>query len=252
MKKLLLLASLLATAGLAQAGDFTMSTGVDYSSGKYGQSTSTDITAAPVVGKYTSGPLTLKASMAYLTIKGPANVIGTGDGVTVDPSATPGASRTVSGWGDLVVSSSYSVIEKDGWLVDVTGKAKIATADTAKGLSTGKNDYSALVDVYKTMGKTTVFGGTGYKWVGQPTGTNYRDVWQATAGVSQKISQTLTLGTSYDYAQSIVPGKQAREEVTLFAVSKLNKDLKLQVYGVAGLNDNSAKWGGGALLSYSY
>lgn len=251
MKKILLI-SLLASTGLANAGDFTMSTGIDYTSGKYGQSSATDITAAPVVGKYTSGPITLKASMAYLTIKGPSNVIGTGDGVTVNPSATPGTSKTVSGWGDLVLSSSYSVYERNGWLVDVTGKAKIATADETKGLSTGKNDYSALVDVYKTIDKTTVFGGVGHKWVGVPTGANYRDVWQGTAGVSQKVSQNFTVGTSYDYAQSIVPGKQAREEVTLFAVSKLNKDLKLQVYGVAGLNDNSAKWGGGALLSYSY
>lgn len=252
MKKISLACLLLGSAALASAGEFTVSSGVDYSSGKYGQTTATDITAVPFVGKYTTGAFTLKASVAYLSIHGPSNFVGTGDSVTVNTSVVSSSTKTVNGWGDWILAGSYAVVEKDGLLVNLTGKAKLATASVSQGLSTGENDYSVLADIYKTVDKTTFYGGGGYKWVGVPTGSNYRNVWQGTVGLSQKISQSLTAGLSYDYAQSIVPGKLAREEVTVYAVKKLNDSLKVQFYGLVGLNNNSASYGGGALLSYLF
>ena len=236
---------------IAYAGDFTASTGIDYSSGKYGQNQSTEITAVPFIAKYTDGPITLKASIAHLTVKSPANTVLTGDTVLVTGNAS-GSKTTQNGWGDLVMTGSYSVIEQNGWLVDLSGKVKFATADTNKGLSTGENDYSVLVDVYKTIDSLTLFGGAGRKFVGNPTGASYRDIWLTNAGLSFKIDKTSNTGVTYDYVESINSSKQARQELTAFYVNKFADHYKIQVYGVAGLNSNSADWGAGALLGYEF
>lgn len=246
-----LILPLVAFTNIGYAGDFFATTGIDYSTGNYGQAQSTDITAIPFIAKYTDGPITLKASVAHLTVKSPANTVLTGDTVLVTGNST-GSKKTQNGWGDWVVSGSYSVIEQAGWLVDLTGKVKFATADKNKGLTTGENDYSILIDVYKTVDSFTLFGGGGRKFVGNPSGASYRDIWLANAGATYKVDKTTSVGLTYDYVESINSSKQARQELTIFGVNKFTDNFKIQVYGVAGLNNNSADWGAGALLGYEF
>jgi len=235
----------------ASAAEVTALSGFDYSLGSYGNSVKTSITAVPLIAKYSDGPLVLKASTAIIQMTGPGNVIAGGDG-NFAVGGTNTTKRTVSGMGDLVIGSSYTIHEADGWLVDVTGKIKLPTGEKDKGLSTGKTDYTALVDVYKSIQKFTVNFGAGYKWVGDPVGTNFRNIYLWNGGISTKLSDKVRVGLSLDYAQSVVTGLKPRQELMAYMLRQLEGGWKLQLYGSAGLNNNSPDMGAGVVLGYNF
>ena len=58
----------------ADAGVFSITSGVDYSSGKYGSQDRTDITSIPVIGKYEVDSWVFKLTVPYVSITGPGNV----------------------------------------------------------------------------------------------------------------------------------------------------------------------------------
>jgi len=236
---------------VAGAAEVTALSGLDYSTGSYGNSAKTSITAVPLIAKYSDGPLVLKASTAIIQMSSPGNVIAGGDG-NFALGGLNTAKRTVSGLGDLVVGGSYTVRESDGWLVDVTGKIKLPTGERDKGLSTGKTDYTALIDVYKSIQNFTVNFGAGYKWVGNPDGANFRNISLWNGGISTKLSDGARVGVSLDHAQSVVPGLKPRQEAMAYMLRQLKGGWKLQLYGSAGLNNNSPDVGAGMVLGYTY
>src|SRR5271169_2766734 len=109
MKNAILAASLIAplvivpvhSAYAAEGGKFSLETGMDYNTGKYGGTQSTDILYIPVTGKYQGQSWTLKLTVPYLRITGPGNVIDVINGVAPPGSFTT-APVTRSGLGDVV------------------------------------------------------------------------------------------------------------------------------------------------------
>src|SRR5690242_21390205 len=71
------------------AEGLSLATGFDYTSGKYTGTENTDILYVPFIAKYETGPWTFRATVPYLRITGPGNVIGAGaDRVTVPGAST--------------------------------------------------------------------------------------------------------------------------------------------------------------------
>ncbi len=240
----------LTQAAMAADNRVTLTTGVDYSTGKYGGTQSTDITFIPVIAKYETGLWTWKLSVPYIRITGPGNVVP-----SVGQVASGSGSRTTqSGLGDVVASASYTVYSSlaTQTLIDLTGKVKFATADETKNLGTGKNDYAAQVDIYKLVGKFTPFGTVGYKVLGSPATYTLNNVWYGTLGAAYKVSKTTTSGLMLDLRQKSSPAGAPRRELTAFVSHKLSHDWRLQGYAVKGFADGSPDWGIGAMVSYSY
>lgn len=175
-------------------GVFTVTSGVDYSSGKYGSNDRTDITSVPVIGKYEIDRLTLKLTVPYVTITGPGNV-SPGIGKFKESGAT--AKRTTeSGLGDIVAGATYNIYDGNAFapVVDITGKVKFGTADESKGLGTGKNDYSAQVDLYKSYGDFTALAGLGYRVYGDTDQTPLDNVFYGSIGGTYKLAPQATAG----------------------------------------------------------
>ncbi|WP_395059606.1 hypothetical protein [Polaromonas sp.] len=234
----------------AEPGALTIGTSVNYSTGKYGTSTSTDITSIPVTATYDTGPWTLKLSVPYVRISGPADVI-VGVGKT---SRTTTTVRTASGLGDIVAAATYNfyndAASQSG--ADVTGKIKFATGDSAKGLGTGENDYSVLLDVYKKVDQITFFGGIGYTVMGSSTAVPLRNVFSFNAGSTYKLDEKSSLGFAYDHRQKSSSTGSAQNELTAFYVHKFNKTWKTQAYLLKGFSDGSPDWGGGFSVGYAF
>lgn len=235
-------------------GYLTLTSGVDYSSGKYGQSQSTDITYVPLVAKYETDTTTLKLTVPWLQITGPGEVVG------VDAALVKNDSNrkitTESGLGDVVFSATRTVAnfgEVRPLILDVTGKVKFATASKSKGLGTGKNDYTVELDAYKPLDNPiTLFGGLGYKKMGDPEDVNLNNVWFASAGFSYKINPSTSAGVMGDYRQETLNTSYPMREVTAFVTHKFNAQYKLQSYLTHGYSDVSADWGGGLMLGYIF
>ena len=242
-----------ASAAHAAEGLTTLSTGVDYTTGKYGASESTDILYVPFTGKYETGPWTWKLVVPWIHITGPANVVGA-PGDTVVIAGGNAGRRTESGLGDIVASGFYNVLSERNapFGLDLGAKVKFGTADENRGLGTGKNDYSLQADLFKPIGALTPFGSIGYRIYGDPAGVDFKNVVYWSAGASYKLSQPTSVGAAYDYRPAIVNNGNHVSEATFFVSQKLTPDWKIQIYGVKGFSTGSPQWGAGAVLAYSY
>lgn len=250
-----LLASLTLLPGLALAeGTFNLSTGVDYSTGKYGQSDSTDITYIPFMAKYEINDTTLKLTVPWLKITGPGDVVGGDAPIVVGKSNRP--VTTQSGLGDIVFAATHTIAqlgEVSPLILDLTGKIKFATASTSKGLGTGENDYTVELDAYKPLNKAaTAFGDIGYKLMGDPAGINLNNVWFASAGFSYRLNPSTSTGIMADLRQATLSTSDPLRELTVFLTHKFNSSYKLQSYLTHGYSDTSTDWGGGIILGWMF
>ena len=249
----LLTAMSLPTLSLAE-GSFSFTSGVDYSTGKYGQSESTDITYIPLISKYETDDTTIKLTIPWLQITGPGDVVGA-DAILV----REGASRkrtTESGLGDIVFSATHTIAnigETRPLILDLTGKIKFATASKTKGLGTGQNDYIVELDAYKPISKPiTLFGGLGYKRMGDPAGVNLNNVWFSSVGLSYKLNPSTSAGIMADYRQETLDTSDPLREVTAFLTHKFSPQYKIQSYITHGYSDVSVDWGCGVMLGHTF
>ncbi len=253
MKKTMMFIVLLNAAASAVAEDkLTLSTGFDYSSGKYGTATSTDILYIPFTAKYkVSENLTAKLTASYIEMTSNGNFIP-GVGVV---AGTSNVRTTQSGIGDTIAAADYTLYAVNKLMIDAVGKIKFGTADANKGLGTGKNDYSAQIDVYRLAARnTTLFGTVGYKVVGTPDAsiTPYGNEYFGTLGVNQRLDSENSAGVMLDYSQSPVASSEPMRDLTVYATHRLNTWLKLQADLRKGLSNGSADYGGGMALLGSF
>ena len=237
------------TACAEEGGSFTLETGVHSSTGKYGGTQSTDILYIPVTGKYRNGPWTVKVTVPYLQITGPANVI---NGVGQTRVAT-GTTRTKrSGLGDVVASVSNTVYTdtSSGLFANLTGKVKFGTASSAQGLGTGKNDYAVQTELYRVNEDLTTFGTLGYQVYGRPAGYRLNNAFYGSLGASYKLDQETSGGILLNLGQKITTTGSSRAEALLFATRKLDKAWKAQGYVLRGFTRSVPDWGAGVTVSY--
>lgn len=239
-------------ASHAEPKGFSVTTGVDYSTGKYGQADSTDITYIPFTGKYEQGRLTYKMTVPWLQIVGTGTVTGGGDPLLLGKG---NSIRTrESGLGDVVTSVTYSAVElpEHQFLLDVTGKVKFGTGSYKHGLGTGENDYAVIVDAYKTYDKFTLMGTLGYRVLGSPSNVSLNNVWFTSLGGAYKIDKANSVGGFMDLRQRTSDFGTSLREYTAYFSHKFNEEYKLQSYLSHGDTNSSADWGGGLMLGYSW
>lgn len=243
-------------AGVAWAGELSLTTGLDTSIGKYGGTTTTVVRYVPFTLKYEQGRSTFKATLPYVSITSPAG----GTTVTVDAngnvisSGGAGPRVTQAGQGDAVASYTYSLIDEPryGWLVDVAAKVKFPTGDKNKGLSTGERDFTVSADIFYPAGNWTPFLTLGYRMPGNPPGGTLQNAWLGSLGVGYKLSKTNSTGFMFDARQASSASSVGSREATLYWVHKFTPATKLQTYVVRGFSDASADYGLGAMLSHTY
>jgi hypothetical protein len=162
-----------APAALCMQWQFT--TGAEYSSGEYGELTSTQAMLVPFSAKFTFGALSLRASVPYLLVRGPANVApiieddggsrssnsgsgggggssGSGGGNDggdddEDDDAPPFADdREAHGFGDATLSATWSWNDlfATRLYADFTARVRLPTGSERKGLGNGATDYATI------------------------------------------------------------------------------------------------------------
>lgn len=231
-----------------EQGKLTLETGVNYNTGKYGGTQSTDILYIPFTGKYRDGPWTVKVTVPYLQISGPINVIN-GVGQT---TTTTTASSTRSGMGDVIAAVSNNVYwdASSGLLVNLGGEVKLGTASSAQGLGTGKNDYAVRTGVYQVNKRLTTFGRLGYRVYGQPAGYTLDNGFFGSLGGSYKFDQDTNGGILLSLGQKITATGSSRVETLFFVDHKIEKTWKVQGYMLKGYTNSVPNWGAGAMVFY--
>ncbi|MBQ4856028.1 transporter [Rhodanobacter sp. B2A1Ga4] len=267
---LLLIGAPAAHAATSGSDQFSLAAGADYSSGKYGTDTTTDIWSVPVTAAYQTDRWTFKLTVPYINISGAGNVIpGVGKVNNGNPlgrglghiiggigggNTTTTSSGSASGLGDITASAGYELFTSADRTagLDLTGKVKFGTADENKGLGTGKNDYGLSLDTYKVVGDWTAFGGVGWMKYGSSQYIKLKNGFNANIGADYKLGPSDNIGAYYYYRERIADGGAPQSEVTGYWNHKFNDSLRVQAYALAGFANGSPDYGVGASLKYSF
>lgn len=242
-----------APAALAADGEWTLGAGLNASSGRYGGSTETRIVSVPFTAKYERERWTFRGMVPIVEISGASSVVpGFG---RVDAGNRRGHGRAESsatGLGDSVLAASYAAIAGRTSGIDLTGRIKLATGDTAKGLGSGSNDLGAQVDLWQALERNTLFGGVGYTMFGDSPFVNFQNVWNATLGVSHRLDERDSAGVAFDARQAGTPAPAPLRELTGFWTRRLERAWKMQAYVLKGFASGSPNIGAGISAAYSY
>ena len=233
-------------AAQADTNSFELSTGFDYSIGKYGATLDTSIKSVPVEAKAQLGRLRLQASLPYVWISGPGQIVG---GVVVG-SSSPTAVAKRDGIGDLSLSGAYRLTNESGAMpvIELGGNVKLATADTTIG--TGETDYGVSVALYKSIGsQATLFGSVGYSWLGSPAAYQLKDGITAYGGLNLRPDPAVNLGASVSYREPVATGLKGQAVVSPYMTYRFSQHLGLTAYATAGLNNASPRVGAGVRLT---
>ena len=264
---LILVVSWLAGVQLALAGEFSLGSGISYSSGDYGGSASTQILTIPFVARYERDAWTLRATLPYQRITGPGNVIpGVGPIATINAvgqsvglpllggsSGSQTASRTVSGLGDASVAATYMLYSADKTAgIGLTGRLKFATGDEKQALGTGSTDTGMLVEGFRRADRNTLFGAVGYIWFGNSPVAQFQDVAHFGVGASHQLDGDDLLGISFDARQAGSPAPAALRELSAFWTHPFDRNWRMQLYALKGFATGSPDWGAGLNAAYAF
>ncbi len=232
-----LTAAAIGFAGAAHAQDaaprWEFSAGADYSTGKYGGDVSSDYYGVAIGSKVTIDRLRLEVAVPWVTIDGPATLVGGG---VVGSGSTDNSRR--SGIGDVNATTGFTVLrsqdKRSG--LEAAGRVKFPTADDDIG--SGETDFSAMLNGYAAISDgASLFGSLGYEWMGDPEAYDLEDGFLASAGINFKPTDNQAFGASVGYREPYTEGADDYVTVSPYFYTRLTKTTGLTVYGSAGLTD---------------
>lgn len=250
-----LLAVLVSGGAQADEGRYlTLSAGYEYSSGKYGTTSTIDIVTVPVSALYKAGPWALKLTVPYLQVTGEGDVIasGGGRGRRATSTAATTARTTRSGLGDIVAMATYRVYaaEQVDAGIDLAGRIKFGTA--GKTLGTGKNDYAAQLYAYRAIEDFTPSLVYGYEVLGSSAEVPSDNVYYGVVVGDYSFSELTRGGVEYRYVQKAAATAAEQREAVLYVNREIGEDVWLRAYLLKGYAAGSPDSGYGLSISSVY
>jgi len=151
------------------------------------------------------------------------------------------ANRDVRGFGDATISASWSFADlwKTRLYLDVTGRVRIPTGDTASGLGTGTTDYAALAELGWDGNKGGVFVSGGRRLLEFTATVARQDGWQASAGYWRNIGKRSVFGMQGNWRTASLAGGVDPRSIDAFLTCSLSTGWKMEVSGSAGLSKST-------------
>jgi hypothetical protein len=239
-------------ADAASDTSVSLSSGLDYSSGHYGSVRATDILVALSDVTLKTGDFQFTAALPYITITGPAFLVVGAGGVPVVVNSGRTADKERKGWGDLNLSTTYSVPSEltGDFQVDLTGRVKLATGDQGQGLSSGETDFGFAVDISRQIGRWAPFVSFGYRVPGAPTAYSLVSAPSFSVGTSLQLGERFLAIMSYDF-DGTISSTLADSQQLFGSISWVATDsLTFTTYGEYGMSSGAPKGGGGLLASW--
>jgi hypothetical protein len=242
----------------ATAAQLQVSTGAEFSSGKYGETVATQALVMPLSVKLQTGPLSLRVSVPWIRLQGPADIApviddsggsrssnsgsGSNDSGGGDDDGGGGvtpADRNVQGPGDASASATWSFtdIAATPLYVDLSARVRLPTGSRAKGLGNGTTDYAALTEIGWDGVRGGVFVSGGRRMLERRAAVARVDGWQASAGYWRNIGKRSVFGMQGNWRDASIAGTPALKSVDAYLTRGLSTGWKLEVSSSAGFSD---------------
>jgi hypothetical protein len=163
---------------------------------------------------------------------------------TSGPGASSPTLISAAGFGDIIASAAYRVVDRsDGLQVVLGTRVKIPTASTAKGLGTGQTDVAATVSVRRRLSHGWFYADGGFIKLGDPAGVTLHDAVLWGVGGGRRLwSRVFLLASAYGNTATI-PEFGAPAEISVGLGFPLTARASLTVMPVVGLTNASPKYG---------
>lgn len=243
-------------APAAEAANVRFSTGVDWTSGGYGQAKPTDVYVVPFSVKLYAGKWTFRASTSWLDVTGPADVAVIDDeGGGSDPGTvgTPGHhKRGRQGFGDSYLAAKYSFDHLGGGpaYVDVQGKVRLPTGSEDQGLGVGAVDYTVDAEFGADWRTKGLYVDIGRRFLGDNDHFVRQDGWAYSTGGWAVLDKKTELGMWYYTRDPSIAGFDRPREIGAYISRRLRNGWKAEVSLTEGLSDASPDVGAAFTLSY--
>ena len=216
----------------------------EYSEGKYGTGHTTRILEVPLRGEWSATDrLNLILTVPYLWVRGRGDIaIVNGRPVRI-VSRHPGQVTTEDGLGDILAEVNYTLLEDKDLVPDITPflEIKFPTADASRGLGTGEFDEKLGTYVSKKIGaEWTTHVDLSYTFVGSPSHTELRNIFEWSVGLSYDLTPSLKLSGYIEGATAVSRNQQNPLDLRFVSEYKLTKHIQLTAGGSAGLSHGSA------------
>ncbi len=257
MKNLAALALGVAGAAVAAAPAIadtrvSFASGVNYSSGDYGETIDTEVVSVPLSARLITDNWSFGVATSYQSITGPADVADTTDGGGGGGGATIARQGTEQGLGDTTLSATHSFRRLGGSRAyfDLGVRVRVPTGDEDKGLGVGATDYTLGAE----LGNSSAAGGgyisAGRRFLGDRDGSASprEDGWQGGVGGWLRAGENTRVGASYWWREATFAGGEQPSGVSAYVSYRLNDDLRLSVSGGAGLSEAAADYMAGIRL----
>jgi hypothetical protein len=242
-------------AGESSGIGFGLSYGMSIASGNFGTAQDSRLLATAIGARIGIGALRLSTSIPYLNIRSRGTIFSGIDSTpVVAAGGTPGRKVSRDGLGDITFGAAYT-FQSDGSTpeIELSGRVKVPSATKASGLSTGKTDYSAGIQVTKLVGRVAPFVSGTYRIFGDPAAIDLRNGFAGSTGAAVLLGDRSTALFSYHYARSAT--RLVRDSHELFGgVSTRLPDSALRLTGFVtkGISSGAAAVSGGLSLSLDF
>jgi hypothetical protein len=234
------LAPLPATAAVG----WDLTSGIDFSAGRYGGAADTSVTSVPLALRVQMDKFRAELTIPYLSVKSPGTF--TGGGVV-----GAGASVTHYGLGDITLGGAWQLhADEVNWpALEIAGSVKFPTA--ASSLGTGQFDYSLQANVnHFITPRVMLFGSAGYQWLHDFSIYKLESGVSASAGLNVRASDSTYVGFSTSFREPYAPGVGNQYTLAPFALWSFASNWRATAYFVKGFSRASPRIGGGLRLTY--
>lgn len=254
-----LLTILFQTPAWAEDGRWDYSTGVDYSTGDYGEAADTTIVTVPLAAGYVTERWSATLTVPLVSVDGPGTIVPGGIGGSGPLGGLLGGDAAnkvppvngVSevGLGDISLDvSAIPYISDGGTQFSVSGRVRAPTADAGRSLGTGEAAVAVSAGLREPIGaRSAIYGSVGYE---QAFGNGGSGVI-AGVGAETYVGERVLAGTTFEFAQASSELRRDAAQAGAYVGFDLSKDTRLVAYGAAGLSDTSPDVQAGIRLTFA-
>ncbi len=252
---------------------YSVSLGVEYSTGQFGTDITTDAVAIPLrLYWYPTDRLDLSLEIPYLYQSNSVTTpFGVGRFKTASTQQVGGVRTTKrngsstfastfnvtnsqSGIGDLVLKGGYVVLQEGELMPEIRPEVyvKFPTADQNKGLGTGEFDGGIGVTISKWVGNWNGNLEGVYNFIGKSQNFKLNDFFSYEAGVSYQVTDRFLPAIALKGATSPGEGSAPPFEMRIKALYNITGKLAVDGYLSKGFTIGTADYGAGAEISYNF
>ena len=258
---MVLLAFPLAAVAAGNTGNnLSMGIGFNYATGDYGTGQTTDSVAIPlVVDFYPTKRLNFELVVPYLYQSNSNTIFANGVRFSMARTSRrmrPGFNldQSQSGLGDITLTTGYGLLQETATrpLVRALLYLQFPTGDENKGLGTGELAAGPGLSVSKWFQQWNVYGETRYIFQGSNSDIGLKDYLTLDGEVGYALNRYVLPSIALWYATAPSDDSSDLLEARFKVKYKISDELLAEGYLLKGLSNNSADFGLGASISYSF